>query len=117
MLEVRGLAFAYPDGHQALFGVDLHVHRGERVALLGPNGAGKTTLVLHLNGILTAGRGTVTVSGLPVAKEHLLEIRRRETLAALATRQGWRFTTHRTDRGAELALLALVGMLAPRMVT
>ncbi len=51
-LDVPGLAFAYPDGHQALFGVDLHVERGERVALLGPNGAGKTTLVLHLNGIL-----------------------------------------------------------------
>ena len=56
VLDVRGLAFAYPDGHQALFGVDLHVHQGERVALLGPNGAGKTTLVLHLNGILAAGR-------------------------------------------------------------
>ena len=77
VLDVRDLAFAYPDGHQALFGVDLHVHRGERVALLGPNGAGKTTLVLHLNGILTAGKGSVTVSGLPVAKEHLKEIRRR----------------------------------------
>ncbi len=77
VLDVSGLAYAYPDGHQALFGVDLHVHAGERVALLGPNGAGKTTLVLHLNGILTAGAGTVTVSGLPVAKEHLQEIRRR----------------------------------------
>ena len=77
VLDVQGLAFAYPDGHQALFGVDLHVHEGERVALLGPNGAGKTTLVLHLNGILTAGAGSVTVSGLPVAKEHLKEIRRR----------------------------------------
>jgi cobalt/nickel transport system ATP-binding protein len=77
VLDVRGLAYAYPDGHQALFGVDLHVHRGERVALLGPNGAGKTTLVLHLNGIHTAGAGTVTVSGLPVAKENLKEIRRR----------------------------------------
>ena len=77
VLEVQGLAYAYPDGHQALFGVDLHVHRGERVALLGPNGAGKTTLVLHLNGILVAGAGSVTVSGLPVAKEHLREIRRR----------------------------------------
>jgi cobalt/nickel transport system ATP-binding protein len=77
VLEVRGLAFAYPDGNQALYGVDLHVHRGERVALLGPNGAGKTTLVLHLNGILTAGAGSVSVSGLPVAKENLQEIRRR----------------------------------------
>jgi cobalt/nickel transport system ATP-binding protein len=71
------VAFAYPDGHQALFGVDLHVHRGERVAVLGPNGAGKTTLVLHLNGVLLPGRGTVTVSGLPVVRENLMEIRRR----------------------------------------
>jgi cobalt/nickel transport system ATP-binding protein len=77
MLDVRGLTHAYPDGHQALFGVDLHVHEGERVALLGPNGAGKTTLVLHLNGILTAGAGRVEVSGLPVIKQNLNEIRRR----------------------------------------
>ena len=60
---MRGLAYAYPDGHQALFGVDLHVHRGERVALLGPNGAGKTTLVLHLNGIHTAGAGPSRSAG------------------------------------------------------
>ncbi|WP_299448042.1 energy-coupling factor ABC transporter ATP-binding protein [uncultured Phycicoccus sp.] len=77
VLELRGVAYAYPGGHQALFGVDLHVHPGERVALLGPNGAGKTTLVLHLNGVLSPGHGTVAVSGLPVSDEHLLEIRRR----------------------------------------
>ncbi len=76
-LDVRGLAYAYPDGHQALHGVDLHVHPGERVALLGPNGAGKTTLVLHLNGILTAGAGSVSVGGLPVISDNLKEIRRR----------------------------------------
>ena len=77
VLDVKGLAYAYPDGHQALYGVSLHVHRGERVALLGPNGAGKTTLVLHLNGILTAGAGTVNVSGLSVEKKNLAEVRRR----------------------------------------
>ncbi|GAA4842385.1 ABC transporter ATP-binding protein [Actinomycetospora corticicola] len=76
-LEVEGLAFAYPDGHQALFGVDLRIERGERVALLGPNGAGKTTLVLHLNGVHRAGAGTVRVGGLEVAKPYLQEIRRR----------------------------------------
>jgi cobalt/nickel transport system ATP-binding protein len=76
-LDVTELAYAYPDGHQALYGVSLRVQRGERVALLGPNGAGKTTLVLHLNGILTAGHGTVSVGGLPVARPHLQEIRRR----------------------------------------
>ena len=73
-LDVRGLAFAYPDGRQALFGVDLTVRRGERVALLGPNGAGKTTLVLHLNGIFSGGLGSVHVGGLEVRKENLREI-------------------------------------------
>ena len=40
----------------------------------------------------------------------------RETLAGIAGRQGWRFTSHRTDGTAERALLALMGMLAPRIV-
>ncbi len=77
VLEVEGLAYAYPDGRQVLFGVDLVVHEGERVAILGPNGAGKTTLVLHLNGTLQAGAGRVRVGGLAVEKANLREIRRR----------------------------------------
>ncbi|MFL6142907.1 MAG: energy-coupling factor ABC transporter ATP-binding protein [Labedaea sp.] len=76
-LLVDRLAFAYPHGHQALFGVNLRVEPGERVALLGPNGAGKTTLVLHLNGVLAGGSGRIEVAGLPVGKAHLREIRRR----------------------------------------
>lgn len=77
VIELRDVRHAYPDGHRALDGVDLHIHPGERVALLGPNGAGKTTLVLHLNGILTPTSGSVAVSGLPVVREHLLDVRRR----------------------------------------
>ena len=76
-VEIRDLTFAYPDGHLALEGVNLTIERGERVAVLGPNGAGKTTLVLHLNGIHTATSGEVSISGLPVAKPQLKEIRRR----------------------------------------
>ena len=76
-LLVKGLAYAYPDGHQALYGIDLRVEPGERVAVLGPNGAGKTTLVLHLNGVLTGGAGHIEVAGLSVGRSTLHEVRRR----------------------------------------
>ena len=76
-LEVRHLSYAYPDGRQALRDVSLQVAQGERTALLGPNGAGKSTLVLQLNGTLTPASGKVWVSGLPVVKRNLREVRRR----------------------------------------
>lgn len=125
VLEVTGLAFAYPDGHQALFGVDLRVERGERVALLGPNGAGKTTLVLHLNGIHTPGAGSVRVAGTPVERRHLAEVRRRVGIVFQDPDDQLFMGTVRDDvafgprnagvRGAELdrrvlAALDLVGM-------
>jgi cobalt/nickel transport system ATP-binding protein len=76
-VEVSGLAYAYPDGHQALFGVDLRLRRGEHVALLGPNGAGKTTLALHLNGLLHPGAGTVRVGGVEIDERTAAEVRGR----------------------------------------
>ncbi|WP_434094011.1 energy-coupling factor ABC transporter ATP-binding protein [Nonomuraea pusilla] len=125
-LEVSRLAYAYPDGTQALFGVDLAIGRGERVALLGPNGAGKTTLVMHLNGILTPGHGSVTVGGVPVRKDTLKDIRQRVGLVFQDPDDQLFMPTVRDDvafgpanaglRGAELDrvvtdALARVGML------
>lgn len=129
VLEVRRLAHAYPDGHQSLFGVDLRIERGERVALLGPNGAGKTTLVLHLNGILEAGAGEVVVSGTTVSRRTAREVRRRVGVVFQDPDDQLFMPTVREDvafgprnlglRGAELdarvrRALELVGMLDAR---
>ncbi|MEW5830998.1 MAG: ATP-binding cassette domain-containing protein [Chloroflexota bacterium] len=74
VLQVMDLHFAYPDGHVALRGVSLNLCEGDKVALVGPNGAGKSTLMLHLNGIL-AGRGGLTVAGLPLNEPNLPLVR------------------------------------------
>jgi cobalt/nickel transport system ATP-binding protein len=75
-IHIRGIEFTYPDGKQALGGVELDVEAGEHVAILGPNGAGKTTLALHLNGILEPASGSIEVGGLPVLEENYPKLRR-----------------------------------------
>jgi cobalt transport protein ATP-binding subunit len=74
-LQVSGLDYRYPNGLQALSGVSLTIAPGEKVALIGPNGAGKSTLLLHLNGIIRAQRGSVSVYGEPVTQENLGKVR------------------------------------------
>jgi cobalt transport protein ATP-binding subunit len=76
-VRISGLTHTFPDGTQAIAGVDLIVEAGSRVALLGPNGSGKTTLALHLIGALERQAGSVTVTGLEVTSGNLAEVRRR----------------------------------------
>ncbi|MEY2418761.1 MAG: hypothetical protein QOG90_1441 [Actinomycetota bacterium] len=66
LLLVRDLDAGYGKT-QVLFGVDMHVERGEMVALLGTNGAGKSTLLSVISGLLEPSKGTVTFDGVEIA--------------------------------------------------
>jgi cobalt/nickel transport system ATP-binding protein len=74
-LDIRNLSYHYPDGTEALRGLNLTVSEGERVAVIGPNGAGKSTLFFHLNGTFR-GEGEVIVDGKTISSKTLYEIRR-----------------------------------------
>lgn len=63
VVEVKNLWFTYPNGREALRGINLTVNAGEFVAVLGENAAGKTTLLKHLAGLLKPGRGKVLIMG------------------------------------------------------
>jgi cobalt/nickel transport system ATP-binding protein len=74
IIQISGLRYRYPDGTQALNGIDFHLDAGESVALFGANGSGKTTFILHLNGLLR-GEGSIEICGLPLKDETLELIR------------------------------------------
>jgi cobalt/nickel transport system ATP-binding protein len=98
-IRVSGLTYRYPDGKEALRGVELIVPGGESVAVVGPNGAGKSTLLLHLNGLLpgkprsalshahdagldgrdrrSSGEPRVWIDGFAVSERTAHEVRRR----------------------------------------
>ena len=74
-IELEHVHFRYPDGFEALSGVDLWIAAGEKVALVGPNGAGKSTLMLQLNGTLRPEHGSVRVAGMAVGKDTIRRVR------------------------------------------
>jgi ABC-2 type transport system ATP-binding protein len=62
-LELKQLSKTYPNGVQALKGIDLTVEQGDFFALLGPNGAGKSTTIGIVTSLVTKTGGTATVFG------------------------------------------------------
>ena len=59
---LRDVDFSYGPV-QVLFGVNLHVDRGETLALLGTNGAGKSTILRVISGLAVPSRGIVSLHG------------------------------------------------------
>ena len=76
VLETRALTAFYGD-FQALFGIDLHVGRGETVAIIGANGAGKSTFLRSVVGQLASARDQVAFEGEEIGHLPAHEIVRR----------------------------------------
>jgi len=58
VIELKGVSKSYGD-LTVLDGIDLTIHRGERIAIIGPNGIGKSTLLKVMVGDVEADEGSV----------------------------------------------------------
>jgi len=77
MIHTRNISYTYPDGNRALTDISIDITEGSTVAVVGANGAGKSTLLSLLVGILEPTGGEIEISGIPVKKERMEEIRRK----------------------------------------
>lgn len=62
LLELNQVETFY-GASQALFGIDLHVEKGEVVALMGRNGMGKTTTIRSVFGLTPLRQGRINFMG------------------------------------------------------
>jgi energy-coupling factor transporter ATP-binding protein EcfA2 len=62
-VEMQRVAYAYPEGTQALREVTLEVDHGGLLALVGANGSGKSTLARLLCGLLRPQAGSISLLG------------------------------------------------------
>jgi general L-amino acid transport system ATP-binding protein len=69
MIEARGVEKWYPNGFQALRGVDLTVRQGEVVVIMGPSGSGKSTFIRTFNALEDFQKGSIVVDGRPLTND------------------------------------------------
>jgi len=62
-ITLENLTKVYPDGTEAVKGLDLEVGNGEFVVFVGPSGCGKTTALRMVAGLETITSGTVRIDG------------------------------------------------------
>jgi len=63
LLEAKGVRFAYPNGKEALSGIDFELRRGELMCIVGQNGAGKSTFSKVICGFEKPQGGVLYLSG------------------------------------------------------
>ncbi len=62
--ELKDVDFTYPNGNQALYGVNMVIEPGKITALVGLSGAGKSTIVNLLDKFYEPQKGTITLDGI-----------------------------------------------------
>ncbi|MFY9782882.1 MAG: sn-glycerol-3-phosphate ABC transporter ATP-binding protein UgpC [Acidimicrobiales bacterium] len=60
-ISLEGVRKVYPNGYEAIKGLDLHIDDGEFMVVVGPSGCGKTTVLRMIAGLEAVSSGTVQI--------------------------------------------------------
>ncbi|GAK07238.1 cell division ATP-binding protein FtsE [Geomicrobium sp. JCM 19038] len=63
MITMKRVRKTYPNGVQALNGMNIHIDKGEFVYVVGPSGAGKTTFIKLMIRELKPSEGLIQING------------------------------------------------------
>ncbi len=85
MIRITNLKKSFND-LEVLKGINIDVHRGEKVVVLGPSGSGKSTMLRCINALEVPDSGTILVDGVEVTSRHTNLNRLREHLGMVFQR-------------------------------
>jgi phosphonate transport system ATP-binding protein len=74
-ISIHSVSKRFPNGFEALKGIDTEIQSGSFTVVLGPSGAGKSTLLRLVNGLETPTAGEVRIGGEIVDEHKLRSIR------------------------------------------
>jgi phosphonate transport system ATP-binding protein len=111
ILEVKNLVKTYPNGTQALKGINLDVYRGEFLVIIGLSGSGKSTFLRCLNRLHDPTSGEVIFKGKDVSKVQGAEIRKLRNRVAMIFQQFNLIPRHSVISNVLMGRLGYMGTL------
>lgn len=76
-ISIKSVTKRFPNGFEALKGINTEIQSGSFTVILGPSGAGKSTLLRLMNGLEIPTTGQVKINGQAVEARQLHRIRSR----------------------------------------
>lgn len=74
-ISIQAVTKRFPNGFEALKGINVEIKPGSFTVILGPSGAGKSTLLRLMNGLETPTSGSLRIGGEVVNGKQLRRIR------------------------------------------